>query len=444
MSLLERATKTVHALVGAFKTVLQPGSPAPANGTIWLREVSLLLAQANLKYLSNADFCVVCVGGSSEDPDKEGDPEGRLLLMRARDAAAAQAKLASISKPESSAEVKTGEVQVKLEHDDFGVNLFASSAVGETVSAVQSLYGQQIFYTDPLTGKRETADQHYTRMFVWNTVLATVVPHHLYLSNGVASGDVAALLKVVLRLVNGLDADRVVNALVLMCAHRKTSSVPMSKFISDALKLNQILTSSRDVTLAVGARVRLELVYMALGGDPAYKIDVALARKSGIVTVETLLNFMRNASLVVERANGQRRPITGLAALPKSKSVCFDFKKGKCARGGACAFAHSLSAPDPRDRDLKKKAAAAKAVCAECKGAHAVDDCDIFKARHERSAELEARELRRVEAEASAAAYVAAQPGSVVTGVVASMAEGFVPRSILGTGDPAWGIDYGF
>ena len=250
-------------------------------------------------------------------------------------------------------------------------------------------------YMDPMTRTVESPEKHALRYYLWGIVELMFV-HHKHLLTPRA--DFFILITKLMAMGGKGLYQRTFDALQNMCGLRKPPTMSMATYQSQVSKTRNEI-SRLPAEFMIPPKLFQLCVIKGVEADPALSVTYGyLRRKLFDLDLDTVLSELTEA--------GGRPTIAGqgLAVneakvrdkVKKKKQPCFLWRDtGTCRFGDNCHFSHDFSRV-PSANSSRPPSAGKTGSCYECRGAHSIDDCPVFKARMDsmRQTEIQAMATR--------------------------------------------------
>ena len=282
-------------------------------------------------------------------------------------------------------------------------------ALGSQLSGPESEFLDRR-YLDPITTSVESQEKHILRYQLWSVVELMFV-HHKHLLTPRA--DFFILFTKLMAMGGKGVYQRTFDALQSMCALSKPPSMSMSSYQSLVTKTRNAI-SRLPAEFAIPPKLFQLCVIKGVERDPALAVTYGwLRRRLFNIDLDDVLSELTEAGgrPTIDGHHGLNVHEAKVAVydtrrdkIKKKKNPCFSFRdKGTCRFGDRCQFSHDFSRV-PSAESNSTSSTGKPGSCYECRGAHSIDDCPVFKARMDsmRQAEIQAMVVRLSPAQQSA------------------------------------------
>ena len=280
-------------------------------------------------------------------------------------------------------------------------------ALGSSMSGPESALWDRR-YMDPMTDKVESQEKHTLRYQLWSIVELMFV-HHKHLLTPRA--DFYVLFTKLMAMGGKGVYQRTFDALRSMCALSKPPSMSMSTYQSMVTRTRNEL-SRLPVEFAIPPKLFQLCVVKGVESDPALAVTYAwLRRRLFELDLDSVLAELTEAGGRSTIGGQVQNLKVNAAQVPaarrdkvRKKRPCFAWRDyGTCKNGDRCPYSHDFSRV-PSAHSTGTPSVGKPGSCYECRGAHSIDECPLFKARMDsmRQAEIKAMAARLSPAQLSA------------------------------------------
>ena len=251
-------------------------------------------------------------------------------------------------------------------------------------------------YMDPMARTVESPEKHALRYYLWGIVELMFVNHKHLLT---PRADFFILITKLMAMGGKGLYQRTFDALQNMCGLRKPPTMSMATYQSQVSKTRNEI-SRLPAEFMIPPKLFQLCVVKGVEADPALSVTYGyLRRKLFDLDLDTVLSELTEA--------GGRPTIAGQGLAvneakvrdkvkKKKKQPCFVWRDtGTCRFGDNCNFSHDFSRV-PSANSSGPPSTGKPGSCYECRGAHSIDDCPVFKARMDsmRQTEIQAMATR--------------------------------------------------